>query len=193
MTSDLQGSRDRLSNGGLKSEEEQQKRLRKRIYFFPVCTVYNQICQFSLKIYMMDIYSTLYVGSTNICMSLFAVQNYTQGSLTLVGPLWLCSDPAAEGLDGLIQRPGAAVVVAVVWVCETIWGLFVVRLAQQGVETVVEAGIEADVSGVAGAVQRAVVVLLRCREQALVLVVVGGLVEVALLQGGEQSRLVFVH
>lgn len=67
------------------------------------------------------------------------------------------------------------------------------RLTQQGVETIVEAGTEAEVSGVAGAVQRAVTVLLRGGEQPLVLVVVGGLVEVVLLQGGEQSHFVFIH
>lgn len=81
----------------------------------------------------------------------------------------------------------------VVWIREAIWGRFVVCLAQQGVEAVVEAGTEADISAVAGAVQRAAVVLLRCGERALVLVVVGRLVDVVLLQGGEHSRLVFVR
>lgn len=144
-----------------------------------------------------NIYDGQYWGLKNICMSLFAVQNYTHkintNSLTLTGPLWLCGDPAAERLDGVVQRLGAAVVVTVVWVRETIWRLFVVRLTQQGVETIVEAGTEAEVSGVAGAVQRAVIVLLRGGEQPLVLVVVGGLVEVVLLQGGEQSHFVFIH
>lgn len=114
-------------------------------------------------------------------------------TLTVVAPLWLCSDSAAEGADGVIQRPGAAVVVTIIRVCQTVRGLFAVCLAQQGVQAVVEAGAEAEVSGVAGAVQRAVVVLPRRREQTLVLVVVGGLVEAVLLEGGEQSRLVLVH
>lgn len=113
--------------------------------------------------------------------------------LTLVVPLRLRSDPGAEGLDGVVQRPGAAEVVTVVWIREAIWGRFVVCLAQQSVEAVVEAGAEANVSGVAGAVQRAAVVLLRRRDRAVVLVVVGGLVEVVLLQGGQHGRLVFVH
>lgn len=73
----------------------------------------------------------------------------------------------------------------VVGVCDTVQGLFVVCLAQQGVEAVVEAGTEANISGVAGAVQRAVVVPPRRRQQALVLVVVGGLVDVFLLEGGK--------
>lgn len=196
MTSDLQGSKERLSNGGLKSEGEKQKSLRKRSYFF-LHAKYRIKCFNVLSYNNYDgQYSTQYASLKNICMPLFAVQNYTHkintNSHTLVGPLWLCSDPAAEGADGVIQRPGAAVVVTVVRVCETIWWLFVVCLAQQGVEAIVEAGTEANVSGVAGAVQRAVVVL-RCGEQALVLVVVGGLVEVVLLQGGEQSRFVFVY
>lgn len=114
-------------------------------------------------------------------------------TLTVVGPLWLCSDPAAEGAKGVIERPGADVVVTVVWVCQPVRRLFAVCLAQQGVEAVVEAGAEAEVSGVAGAVQRAVVVLLRRREQTLVLVVVAGLVTVVLLEGGQQGRLVLVH
>lgn len=106
-------------------------------------------------------------------------------TLTVVGPLWLCSDPAAEGVDGVIQRPWAAMAVTVVWVCQTVWRRFAVCLAQQGVEAVVEAGTEAKVSGVAGAVRRAVMVLPRRREQTLVLVVVGGLLEVVLLEGGK--------
>lgn len=101
-------------------------------------------------------------------------------SLTL--PLWLCSNPAAEGLDGVTQRPWAAVICAVVGVGEAIWR-FAVCLAQQGVEAVVEAGTEASISGVAGAVQRAIVDLLGRRQNALALVVVvgGGQVEVVLL------------
>lgn len=69
------------------------------------------------------------------------------------------------------------------------------RLAQQSVEAVVEAGAEAQVGGVAGAVQRAVVVLSRHGQQVLVLVlvVVGRLLEVVLLEGGEQSRLILIH
>lgn len=58
-------------------------------------------------------------------------------------------------------------------------------LTQQGIEAVVEAGAEAKVSSVAGAVQGPVTVLSWCREQKLVLVVVGGLVEMVLLEGGE--------
>lgn len=106
-------------------------------------------------------------------------------TLTVVGPLWLCSDSAAEGVDRVIQRPGAAVAVTVVWVCQTVWRLFAVCLAQQGVEAVVEAGTEAKVSSVARAVRRAIVVLPRRRDQTLVLVVVGGLVKVVLLEGGK--------
>lgn len=75
--------------------------------------------------------------------------------------------------------------VTVVWVWQTIRRLFAVCLAQQGVEAVVEAGTEAKVRGVAGAVQRAVMVLSWDREQILVLVVVGGLVEVVLLEGSK--------
>lgn len=103
-------------------------------------------------------------------------------SLTL--PLWLCSNPAAEGLDGVTQRPWAAMIGAVVGVGEAIWRRFAVCLAQQGVEAVVEAGTEASISGVAGAVQRAVMVLRGRRQNALALVVVvvgGGQVEVVLL------------
>lgn len=81
--------------------------------------------------------------------------------LTVVGPLWLCSDPAAEWVDRVVERPRAAVVATAVWVCQTVRRLFAVRLAQQSVEAVVEAGAEAEVSGVARAVQRAIVVLPR--------------------------------
>lgn len=85
-------------------------------------------------------------------------------------------------------------VVAVVWVCQTTRRLFAVRLAQQRVEAVVEAGAEAVVSGVTGAVQEAVVVLPGRGEQTLVLVVVGGgLVGVVVSEGGEQSCLVFIN
>jgi len=67
-----------------------------------------------------------------------------------------------------------------------------VPLAQQRVEAVVEAGVEAQVSGGAGAARRAVACLSRRRggEQTPVLVVVvvvvdgGGPAAVALLQGG---------
>lgn len=79
----------------------------------------------------------------------------------------------------------AAVVVTVVCVCQTIRRLFAVCLAQQGVEAVVKVSTEAKVSGVAGAVQGAIMVLPRCREQALVLVVAGRLVQVILLEGSE--------
>lgn len=113
--------------------------------------------------------------------------------LTLVGPLRLRGDPVAEGLGGVAQKPGAAEVVTVVGIREAVWGRLVVCLAQQGVEAVVEAGTEANISGVAGAVQRAAVVLLRCRDRAVALVIVGGLVGVVLLQGGEHGCLVFVR
>lgn len=72
----------------------------------------------------------------------------------------------------------------VVWVCETIRGLFVVRLTQQGVEAIVQTGTEANISGVAGAVQTAIKVLLW---QKLLLVVVSRLVEVVLIQGGRHT------
>lgn len=108
-----------------------------------------------------------------------------KSTLTVVGPCWLRSDLAAEGVYGVIGRPWTAAVVAAVWVRQTVRRLFAVCLAQQGVEAVVEAGAEAEVSGVAGAVQRAVVVLLGRRECTLVLVVVGGLMEVVLLEGGK--------
>lgn len=85
-----------------------------------------------------------------------------------------------------MERPGAAVALRVVWVCETIRGLFVVRLTQQGVEAVVQAGTEANISSIAGAVQTAIEVLLR---QKLLLVVVSRLVEVVLIQGGQNSFL----
>lgn len=105
--------------------------------------------------------------------------------MCVVGPLGLCRHSAAEGVDGVIQRPGAAVVVTAVCVCETVRRVFAVCLAQQGVQAVVEAGTQAEVGSVAGAVQRAVVVLPRRREQVLVLVVVDGLVEVVLLEGSK--------
>lgn len=81
-----------------------------------------------------------------------------------------------------MERPGAAMAPTVVRVCETLWGLFVVRLTQQGVEAVVQAGTEADVSGVAS--QSAIPVLLW---QKLLLVVVRWLVELVLIQGGQHS------
>lgn len=70
----------------------------------------------------------------------------------------------------------------VVWVCETIRGLFAVRLTQQGVEAV--EAVEANISGVVGAVQTAIEVLLW---QKLLLVVVSRLAEVVLMQGGQHS------
>lgn len=70
----------------------------------------------------------------------------------------------------------------VVRVCETLWRLFVVRLTQQGVEAVVQAGTEANISSVAS--QSAITVLLW---QKLLLVVVSWLVEVVLIQGGQHS------
>lgn len=164
MTSDLQGFRDPLSNGGLKSEGGRRHNIESNILVFCLNT-------------HVDIQDT----------------GHYMSRLTLAGPLRWRSDPVAEGLDGVVQRLGAAEVVTVVWIREAIWRRFVVCLAQQGIEAVVEAGTEANISGVAGAVQRAAVVLLRCRDRAVVLVVVGGLVEVVLLQGGEHGRLVFVH
>lgn len=71
----------------------------------------------------------------------------------------------------------------VVRVCETLWRLFVVRLTQQGVEAVVQAGTEANISGVAS--QSAITVLLW--QKLLLLVVVSWLVEVVLIQGGQHS------
>lgn len=94
--------------------------------------------------------------------------------LTLVCPLRRGCDPAAKWVDRVIQGWRAAMVVTVVWVCQTIWRLFAVCLAQQSVEAVVKVSTEAKVSSVAGAVQRTIVVLPRHREQ--VLVVVGRLV-----------------
>lgn len=71
------------------------------------------------------------------------------------------------------------------------------RLAQQRVEAVVEAGAEAGVSGVAGVgVRRALVVPARCRVDAagVPVVGVGGAgPQVAMLQGGEQGRRVPVR
>lgn len=80
-----------------------------------------------------------------------------------------------------MERPGA---LTVVWVCETFWRLFVVCLTQQGVEAVVQAGAEANVGSVAGAVQSAIEGLLW---QKLLLVIVSWLVEVVLIQGGQHS------
>lgn len=70
----------------------------------------------------------------------------------------------------------------VVRVCQTLWRLLVVRLTQQGVEAVVQAGTEANISSVAS--QGAITVLLW---QKLLLVVVSWLVEVVLIQGGQHS------
>lgn len=70
----------------------------------------------------------------------------------------------------------------VVRVCETLWRLFVVRLTQQGVEAVVQAGTEANISSVAS--PSAITVLFW---QKLLLVVVSWLVEVVLIQGGQHS------
>lgn len=67
------------------------------------------------------------------------------------------------------------------------------RLTQQGVEAVVEVGTQAKVSSIAGAVQRAIVVLHWWREQRLVLVDVGRLVEVILLEGGEKGCFLLEH
>lgn len=113
------------------------------------------------------------------------VISHIASSLTVVRPLLLCCDPAAERGDVGIQMRRAAMVVAVVWVRQTIWRLFAVRLAQQGVEAVVKVSTEAQVSGVVGAVQRAAVVLSRHREQVLVLVVVGWRMQAVLLEGSE--------
>lgn len=68
------------------------------------------------------------------------------------------------------------------------------RLAQQRVKAVVEAGAEAGVSGVG--VRRALVVPAQCRvdaARALVVGVGGAGPEVAVLQGGEQGRRVPVR
>lgn len=70
----------------------------------------------------------------------------------------------------------------VVGECEALWRLLVVRLTQQGVEAVVQAGAEANISSVA--TQSALAVLLW---QKLLLVVVSWLVEVVLIQGGQHS------
>lgn len=79
----------------------------------------------------------------------------------------------------------------VVCVLQSIWTGFDVCLAEQSVEAVVEARAEAEVGGAAE--EGPVVILPRRREEALVLVVVGGRAEAVLLQGGQQSRLIFVH
>lgn len=109
--------------------------------------------------------------------SVLQLISYALSTLTLVGPLWLCSNLAVVGAD--------SVFVTVVWVCQTIWRRFAMSLAQQSVEAIVEAGAEAKVSSVAGVVQGPITVLLWCGEQTLVVVIVGGLVEVVLLEGGE--------
>lgn len=83
-----------------------------------------------------------------------------------------------------MERPGAAVALGVVWVRQTVRGLLVVRLTQQGVEAVVQAGTQAHVSGVAGAVQAAIEVL---PWQKRLLVVVSRLAELVLVQGGQHS------
>lgn len=73
---------------------------------------------------------------------------------------------------------------AVVRVGETLWRLFVMRLTQQGVETVVQAGTKANVSSVARAVQSAIEVLLW---QKRLLVVARRLVDVVLIQSGQHA------
>lgn len=83
-----------------------------------------------------------------------------------------------------MERPGAAVALGMVWVCEAICRLFVVRLTQQGVEAIVQTGTEANVSGVAGAGHTAIEVLLW---QKLLLAVVSRLVGVVLIQGGQHT------
>lgn len=83
-----------------------------------------------------------------------------------------------------MERPGAAVALCVVWVRETIRRLFVVRLTQQGVEAVVQAGSEANISGVAGAVHTAIELVLW---QKLLPGVVSRLVAVVLVQGAQHS------
>lgn len=105
----------------------------------------------------------------------------------------MCSGPTAEGVDGLTQGLGAGVVLAVARVRQAVQGLFAVRLAQQRVEAVVEAGAEAEVGRVAGTVQGVLVVSAWHAEQMLVLVVAGGLVDVVLLERSKQSCLVLVR
>lgn len=83
-----------------------------------------------------------------------------------------------------MERPGAAMALAVVRVGESLWRLFVVRLTQQGVEAVVQAGTEANVSGVARAVQSAIEVLLW---QKRLLVVARRRVDRLLIQGGQHA------
>lgn len=73
----------------------------------------------------------------------------------------------------------------VVRVCETIRGLFAVRLTQQGVEAV--EAVEANVSGVAGAVETRRDEVLLWQKLLLLLVVVTRLVEVVLIQGGQHG------
>lgn len=94
----------------------------------------------------------------------------------------MCSDPAAKGVDGVIQGLRTVMTVTVAWVCHAIQRLFAVCLAQQGVEAVVEAGTEAEVGRIGGTVQGVFVVFSWHGERMLVLVVVGGLVEVVLLE-----------
>lgn len=76
---------------------------------------------------------------------------------------------------------------AVVRVGQTVRGLFVVRLTQQGVEAVVQAGAQAHVSGVAGAVQAAIQVLPRQKRLLVVVVVVSRRAELVLVQGGQHG------
>lgn len=102
----------------------------------------------------------------------------------------LCSD--SERVDWVTRVQRAAVAAAVARVRQTIRRLFAV-LAQQGVEAVVEVSTEAKVGGIAGAEPRLVVLGPRCRQQTLVLVVVGWLVDEILLEGREQGRTVTVQ
>lgn len=83
-------------------------------------------------------------------------------------------------------------VVPIVGARQPIRELFAVSLTEQRVEAVVEASTQAQVSAVAGAVQGSILGLLGSGEKILVLVVVGGLMEVVLLEAGQQS-LIFIH
>lgn len=114
-------------------------------------------------------------------------------SLTVICPLRLCCYSAVECVDRVVQRPRAAVVVAMFWVHVTIWSLFAVSLTQQGVEAVVKTCTEVKVSSVAGAVHGAILVRHWCGELIPVLVVAQRLLRVVTLQRYKQSCLMVVH
>lgn len=95
---------------------------------------------------------------------------------------YLCgySDPS-----GVMERPGAAMTLTVVWVRKTLCSApSVVRLTEQGVEAIVQAGTQAHISSVARAVQSVIQVLLW---QKLLVVVVSWLLEVVLVKGGRHG------